>query len=51
MNQGINRRNEPDYRGGFSDKDVYEGAFGESNFGVYDRESHGVGPSGGTRTP
>lgn len=50
MNQGINRRNEPDSRGGFSDKDVYEGAFGESNFGVYDRESHGVGPSGGTRT-
>ncbi|WP_354682619.1 BON domain-containing protein [Cupriavidus necator] len=50
MNQGINRRNEPDPRGGFSDKDVYEGAFGESNFGVYDRESPGVGPSGGTRT-
>ncbi|MBP0621209.1 BON domain-containing protein [Cupriavidus consociatus] len=49
MNQGMNRRNEPDYRGGFSDEEVYAGGFGESNFGVYDADRRGGGTSGGKR--
>ncbi|GLC91153.1 hypothetical protein Tamer19_05610 [Cupriavidus sp. TA19] len=50
MNQGMNRRNQPDYRGGFSDEEVYAGGFGESNFGVLDADrNRGGGTSGGKR--